>query len=115
MTQDQANLHLVATLRQMDQLILRMSQCQSWEQMRPIFMELLDGTMARMQQESDSIKMLIIPEIRKVYVQPQTKTAAAPGHSRLEGPRDANLDRLPQEMGNTNNDADQGSKRCDEK
>src|SRR6266550_1436953 len=89
MTQDEENLHLAATLRQMDQLIFRMSQCQSWEQMRPIFMELLDGTMARMQQESDRIQMLMIPEIRKVYATPQTETAAASGHPRLEGPRDA--------------------------
>jgi hypothetical protein len=89
MTQDEENLRLVATLRQMDQLIFRMSQCPNWEQMRPIFQELLYGTMFRMNAESDRIRMLMVPEIRRVYAQPQEETASADGHPRLEGPGDA--------------------------
>lgn len=61
-------LRLVALLRNQDQLIFRMGQCQSWEQMRPIFAELLQDTMRRMQDESNRIRALMIPEIRKAYL-----------------------------------------------
>lgn len=68
---DQLNtqiLRLVATIRQMDQKIFRMSQCSSWPQMQPIFLELHNETMARMQDESRRIQTLLIPEIRKAYL-----------------------------------------------
>lgn len=61
-------LRLVAALRQMDQKIYRMSQCMSWPQMQPIFAELLGETMGRMQDESRRIQTLLIPEIRKAYL-----------------------------------------------
>lgn len=83
-------LRLVALLRNQDQLIFQMSQCGSWPEMRPHFQVLLAGTMARMQDESDRIQTLMIPEIRKAYLNAATKEAfPQPERPRLEGPRDA--------------------------
>ena len=88
-------LRLVALLRQQDQLIFRMSQCGSWSEMRPHFQVLLAGTMARMQDESDRIRTLMIPEIRKAYLNDTQADTPSTGHPRLEGPTDAGLSKLP--------------------
>jgi len=88
---------VVAKLRQQDQLVFRMSQCQSWETMRPIFAELLRDTMSRMNAESDRIRALLVPEIRRVYAQPTQEDPSPHGHPRLAGPRDAsNVDPIRQ-------------------
>lgn len=90
---DQLNtqiLQLVATIRQMDQKIYRMSQCSSWEQMRPIFNELHAGTERRMQDESRRIQMLLIPEIREAYINDAAQvTSTIPAPRQLEGPKHA--------------------------
>lgn len=90
---DQLNtqiLRLVATIRQMDQKIFRMSQCSSWPQMQPIFLELHNETMARMQDESKRIQMLLIPEIRKAYLDGAAQIEATPPKPlQLEGPKHA--------------------------
>lgn len=54
-------------IRDMDQLIFSMSQCTSWEEMRPIFAKLKTFTDARMIDESNRIKTLLIPEMQKAY------------------------------------------------
>jgi hypothetical protein len=88
---DQLNtqiLRLVATIRQMDQKIFRMSQCTSWPQMQPIFLELHNETMARMQDESRRIQTLLIPEIRKAYLDGAAQIEASPPKPlQLEGPK----------------------------
>lgn len=88
--QEESILRLVAQQRQMDQLIFRMSQCNSWNGMQPLFAELLAGTMQRMREESDRIRTLMIPQIRETYLNaaPQTDRTEPP-RARLEGPRDA--------------------------
>jgi len=85
-------LRLVALLRQQDQLIFRMSQCNSWNGMQPIFRELLEGTMRRMQDESDRIRTLMIPEIRKAYLNDTPTYSIQSQSPRLEGPRDAGVE-----------------------
>lgn len=92
-------LRLVALLRNQDQLIFRMSQCGSWEQMRPIFQTLLVGTMERMREESDRIRTLMIPEIRKAYLNAAETHQAEDRHPRLEGPRDASAANLETDRG----------------
>lgn len=64
---EDSELKLMVQIREMDQLIFRMSQCTSWEQMRPIFNELQGPTNQRMIAESDRIKTLLIPEMQKAY------------------------------------------------
>lgn len=54
-------------LRDMDQLIFAMSQCTSWDQMQPIFLKLKTLTDARMIDESNRIKNVLVPEMQKVY------------------------------------------------
>lgn len=54
-------------IREMDQLIFAMSQCTSWEEMRPIFAKLKTFTDARMIDESNRIKQVLIPEMQKAY------------------------------------------------
>lgn len=62
---------LIRTLRDMDQLIFMMSQCTSWESMRPHFNKLQSGTETRMRIESDRIRDVLIPEIRAAYTDPR--------------------------------------------
>jgi len=83
-------LRLVALLRQIDQLIYKVSQSPSWEQMRPHIQELCEGMYDRMQAESDRIREVMIPQIREAYVNaaPQADETE-PKSPRLEGPRDA--------------------------
>ena len=82
-------LKLVSDLRWMDQRIYCMSQCMTWQQMQPIFEELLAETNRRMKEESDRIRMLLVPEIVRTYAKPKEEGSAKDGHPRLEGPRDA--------------------------
>lgn len=81
-------LRLVALLRNQDQLIFKMSQCGSWEEMRPIFQTLLADTMRRMQDESDRIRTLMIPEIRKSYLHDTPTYSIQSQSPRLDGPSD---------------------------
>ena len=76
-------LRLVALLRQQDQQIFRMSQCSSWEQMRPIFQSLCEATFDRMRNESDRIRTLMIPQIREAYLEATPK--AEPQTPQIEG------------------------------
>ena len=64
---EEANLRLVKAVRDMDQLIYNMSQEDSWKRMRPIFNMLLSDTNSRMRIESNRIRDLLIPEIKKAY------------------------------------------------
>lgn len=57
-------------LREMDQLVFAMSQCTSWDQMQPIFLKLKTFTDARMIDESNRIKNVLIPEMQKAYREP---------------------------------------------
>lgn len=87
MTKDE--LRLTALLRQIDQLIFRMGQCSSWSQMLPLFQELHEGTMSRMNEESNRIRMLLVPEIVRTYAKPTEANPPTHGYPRLEGPADA--------------------------
>lgn len=60
-------LSLMSKIRDMDQLIFSMSQCSSWDQMRPIFAKLKTFTDERMIDESNRIRQVLIPEMQKVY------------------------------------------------
>lgn len=62
-----ANDALIKTLRDQDQLIFLMSQGTSWEQQRPHFNKLQEGQERRMRLESDRIRDVLIPEVRKAY------------------------------------------------
>lgn len=64
---ESSELNLMVQIRDMDQLIFRMSQCTSWDQMRPIFNQLQAPVEKRMSDESDRIKTLLIPEMQKAY------------------------------------------------
>ena len=55
------------SIRTMDQLIFQMSQCTDWPSMRPHFNQLQAMTEARMREESNRIRDLLIPEMKKVY------------------------------------------------
>lgn len=57
-------------IRDMDQLIFAMSQCSSWEQMKPIFIKLQAMADKRMIDESNRIKQVLIPEMQKAYRDP---------------------------------------------
>jgi len=82
-------LRLVALLRQQDQLLYKVSQCTTWEQMRPYIRELCDGMYERMNAESDRIRALMIPQIREAYLNDTTQTYTGElERPRLEGPRD---------------------------
>jgi hypothetical protein len=65
---DKANEVLIAQIREMDQLIFSMSQKPNFEAMRSDFNALQALATARMQLESDRIRDLLIPEIKKVYI-----------------------------------------------
>lgn len=64
-----SELYLMGQIREMDQLIFRMSQASSWDQMRPIFHDLKYRTDHRMKLESDRIATVLIPEMKKAYRQ----------------------------------------------
>jgi uncharacterized coiled-coil protein SlyX len=59
--------YLVRTIRNMDEQIYKMSQCTSWSVMRPNFLNLEEGMIARKRAESDRIGELIRPELIKTY------------------------------------------------
>jgi len=61
-------LRLVALLRQIDQLLYKVSQSPDWETMRPHIRELCEGMYDRMQAESDRIRTMMIPQIREAYL-----------------------------------------------
>lgn len=60
---------LIKTLRDQDQLIYFMSQCTDWPSMRKHFNKLQEGTDRRMRLESDRIRDVLIPEVRKAYTE----------------------------------------------
>lgn len=62
-----SELALMVKIRDMDQLIFSMSQCSSWEEMRPIFLKLKTFTDERMIDESKRIQTALIPEMQKAY------------------------------------------------
>ena len=64
---ESTELQLMGQIREMDQLIYRMSQCTSWESMRPIFNELQHPAERRMRKESNRITDVLIPEMKKAY------------------------------------------------
>lgn len=68
-TQKQANQveYLVRTIRDMDEQIYKMSQCNCWEAMRPHYTNLAEGMTVRKRAESDRIGELIRPELIKTY------------------------------------------------
>lgn len=80
-------LKLTSDLRRMDQYIYRMMQSTSLDQLRSILNEANVETSARMQEESRRIQAVLIPEVVRTYATHQAPPA--PGHPRLEGPRDA--------------------------
>jgi len=61
-------LRLVAQLRQIDQLLYKISQSRDWETMRPHIRELCEGMYDRMRAESDRIRMVMISQIREACV-----------------------------------------------
>lgn len=59
---------LVKTIRDMDQRLYSMNQvAPNWERMRPILADLMVDVERRMRTESDRIRDMLIPEIKKVY------------------------------------------------
>lgn len=66
--QQEAELVLMAKLREMDQLVHQMSQCSSWLGMQPLFADLNNLTTRRMRAESDRIATVLIPEMKKAYL-----------------------------------------------
>lgn len=71
--------YLVRTIRDMDQLIFNMSQCTSWESMRPYFTALNDGVTSRKVAESNRINDMLRPELIKTY---SDQTSAKPNLGR---------------------------------
>lgn len=63
-------LALMSRIRDMDQLIFAMSQCTDWPSMQPIFAKLKTFTDARMIEESKRIEKVLIPEMKKAYLDP---------------------------------------------
>jgi len=85
-------LRLVALLRQIDQLLYKVSQSPTWEQMRPHITALCEGMYDRMRAESDRIRTMMIPQIREAYLNAAPPANEAKSESpRLEGPRDAGM------------------------
>lgn len=54
---------LLKTIREMDDQIFRISQCQSFDQIRPHLNNLAEGMMIRKRIESDRISDLIVKEL----------------------------------------------------
>jgi len=63
--------YLVRTIRDMDEQIFKMGQLSSWEDMRPHFNHLNEGTITRKRLESDRIRELLQPELIKSYNNPK--------------------------------------------
>src|SRR5882762_4228884 len=84
-------LRLVALLRQIDQLLYKVSQSPDWETMRPHITALCEGMYDRMRAESDRIRMVMIPQIREAYLNaaPPQENTTKDGHPQLERPRHA--------------------------
>lgn len=59
--------YLICTIRDMDEQIYKMSQCNCWEAMRPHYTNLAEGMTVRKRAESDRIGELIRPELIKTY------------------------------------------------
>lgn len=59
--------YLVRTIRGMDDVIFKMGQCKSWEQMRPAFAALKDEMTSRKVIESRRITELLNTELVKTY------------------------------------------------
>lgn len=66
--------YLVRTIREMDDQIFKMSQCSSWEAMRPNFNRLQEGMTARKVVESNRISDLIRPELIRTYAPKQIES-----------------------------------------
>lgn len=67
LTLDHTTSRMADAIRTMDQLIFQMSQCTDWPSMRPHFNKLQAMTTSRMREESNRIRDLLIPEMKKVY------------------------------------------------
>jgi len=59
--------YLVRTLRNMDEQIYKISQCTSFDQMRPNIKDLVEGMTVRKRAESDRISEILRPELIKTY------------------------------------------------
>lgn len=66
-TQEQTIREMADTIRNMDQLIFRMSQCPDWPSMRSLFNELQVGQERRMKKESNRIHDIMRHELISVY------------------------------------------------
>ncbi len=64
---ESSELCLIADIREMDTEIFQMSQCDSWERMRPYFNNLQVWMEARRGKESNRIADVLIPEMKKAY------------------------------------------------
>jgi len=77
--------YLVRTIRDMDEQIYKMSQCTSFEQMRPNYRNLEEGMIARKRAESNRIGDLIRPELIKTYDKDLTGPMPLLKHERFDG------------------------------
>ena len=59
--------YLIRTIRQMDVFVFSMSQCTSWESMRPRFNQLKEQMTTRKVAESNRISSLIESELHSTY------------------------------------------------
>lgn len=70
----EANLRLIAQLREMDQGTFQISQvAPDWARIRPIFVKMQAAAEKRMQNESGRIKNLMIGEIITAYNEPGSR------------------------------------------
>lgn len=70
-TSDQTILEMADEIRSMDDLIFRMSMCESWSAMRPIFLELKAKMAQRRTAESNRITNIMRRELLSVYTKPK--------------------------------------------
>lgn len=71
---DEANLRLIAQLREMDQGTFQISQvAPDWARIRPIFVKMQAAAEKRMQTENGRIKNLMIGEIVTAYNEPGSR------------------------------------------
>ena len=59
--------YLIRTIRQTDDIIYSISQCTSWESMRPRVAQLTDQMTSRKVAESNRINDLIVGELKQTY------------------------------------------------
>ena len=71
-------LKLVRDLREMDQLIYQMGQATDAHTLRMLLQRALAITNERIRRESDRIADLLIPEIKKVYIEDSSCTTKPP-------------------------------------